>query len=178
MNYLIHATPVYPSLYLLYLFLLFTTVTITVIILLLLLLFHYYHNYKTVATDKLLWARLFSGAAKLTTRLLRLTYILWLPLCQINKFWLYFPWRLLRSPILVGHQGGGKEEGRVCPWSPTGCVKLKKNVDLKQGTVQNLESLSLVTSDFFNQKNQVQTIVSIYYFKGSYICSFQWHMAL
>jgi hypothetical protein len=86
MNYLIHATPVHPSLCLQYLFLLFTIATITAAILLLLLLFHYYHHYKTVATDKPLRARLFSGAAELTTHLLRLTYILWLPLCRINKF--------------------------------------------------------------------------------------------
>jgi hypothetical protein len=31
-------------------------------------------------------ARLFPGAAELTTHLLRLTHILWLPLCRINKF--------------------------------------------------------------------------------------------
>jgi hypothetical protein len=40
----------------------------------------------------------------LTTHLLRLINILWLPLCRINKFGFYFPRRLLRSPILVGHQ--------------------------------------------------------------------------
>jgi hypothetical protein len=104
MNYLIHATPVHPSLCLQYLFLLFTITNITVVILLLLLLFYYYHHYKTVATDKPLRARLFLGAAELTTHLLRLTYILWLPLFRINKFGFYFPRRLLRSPILVGHQ--------------------------------------------------------------------------
>jgi hypothetical protein len=86
------------------LFLLFTIATITAVILLLLLLFHYYHHYKTVATDKPLRAILFPGAAELTTHLLRLINILWLPLYQINKFRLYFPRRLLRSPILVGHQ--------------------------------------------------------------------------
>jgi hypothetical protein len=85
MNYRIHATLVHPSLCLQYLFLLFTIATITAVILLLLLLFHYYHHYKTVATDKPLRARLFLGAAELTTHLLRLTYILWLPLCRINK---------------------------------------------------------------------------------------------
>jgi hypothetical protein len=103
-NYLIHATPVHPSICLPYLFLLFTITTITAVILLLLLLFHYYCHYKTVTTDKPLRARLFLSAAELTTHLLRLTYILWLPLCRINKFRLYFPQRLLRPPILVGHQ--------------------------------------------------------------------------
>jgi hypothetical protein len=104
MNYLIHATPVHPSLCLQYFILLFTIATITVFTLLLLLLFYYCHHYKTVATDKLLRASLFPGAAQLTTHPLRLINILWLPLCWINKFRFYFPRRLLRSPILVGHQ--------------------------------------------------------------------------
>jgi len=46
----------------------------------------------------------FPGAAELTTPLLRLISILYLPLCRINKFGFYFPRRLLRSPILVGYQ--------------------------------------------------------------------------
>jgi hypothetical protein len=70
--------------------LLFTIVTTVVFILLLLLLFCYYHYYKTVATDKLLRASLFLGTAELTTHLLRLINILWLPLCRINKFGFYF----------------------------------------------------------------------------------------
>jgi hypothetical protein len=49
-------------------------------------------------------ASLFPGVAELTTYLLRLINILWLPLCRINKFRFYFPRRLLRSLILVGHQ--------------------------------------------------------------------------
>jgi hypothetical protein len=63
-----------------------------------------YHHYKTVVTNKPLRASLFPGAAELTTHLLSLINILWLPLCWINKFGFYFPRRLLRSPILVGHQ--------------------------------------------------------------------------
>src|SRR3954452_5873660 len=51
----------------------------------LLLLFYYCYFHKTVTTDKLLRARLLSGAAELTTHLLRLISILWLPLCRINK---------------------------------------------------------------------------------------------
>ena len=62
---------------------LFTSFVTTVFALLLLLL--YYSYYKTVATDKLMLARLFPGAAELTTQLLRLINILWLPLCRINK---------------------------------------------------------------------------------------------
>ena len=84
------------------LILLSTTITAAVFISLL-LLFHYCYCYKTVTTDKLLRASLFPGAAELTTHLLRLINILWLPLCRINKFGFYFPRRLLRSPILVGH---------------------------------------------------------------------------
>jgi hypothetical protein len=95
MNYLIHATPVHPSLCLQYSILLFTIDTVTVFILLLLLLFHYCQYYKTVATDKPLRASLFPGVAELRTHMLRLIYILWLPLCRINKFGFYFPQRLL-----------------------------------------------------------------------------------
>jgi hypothetical protein len=113
MNYLIHATLVHPSLCLQSFILLFTIATITAFILLPLLLFYYYHHYKTVATDKPLRTCLFPGAAELTTHLLRLINILWLPLCWINKFGFYFPRRLLRSPILVGHQ-----PPRKLRWSP------------------------------------------------------------
>jgi hypothetical protein len=74
-----------------------TIATIPVFTLLLLLLFYYCHHYKTVATDK-------PRVAELTTHLLRFINILLLPLCWINKFGFYFPRRLLRSPILVGHQ--------------------------------------------------------------------------
>jgi hypothetical protein len=125
MNYLIHATPVHPSLCLQYSILLVTIATITAFILLLLLLFHYYHHYKTVATDKPLRPSLFPGAAKLTTHLLRLINILWLPLCRINKFGFYFPRRLLRSPILVGHQ-----RRRLCD---AGLLRLVRLHDLEVG---------------------------------------------
>jgi hypothetical protein len=81
MNYLVHATPVHPSLCLQYLILLFTIATVAVFTLLLLLLLYYYHHYKTVATDKPLRASLFLDAAELTTHLLRLINIFWLPLC-------------------------------------------------------------------------------------------------
>ena len=86
-----------------FLILLFTEVTATVSVTLLLLLLCYYCCYITVATDKLCQGSLLSGAAELTIHLLRLINILWLPLCRINKFGFYFPRRLLRSPILVGH---------------------------------------------------------------------------
>src|SRR3954464_6440555 len=65
--------------------LLFIATVTTAVFTSLLLLFHYWYFHKTVATDKLLRARLLSGAAELTTHLLGLINILWLPLCQINK---------------------------------------------------------------------------------------------
>ena len=86
------------------LILLFTTIITTVVFTVILLLLYYCCCYKTVATDKPLRASLLSGAAELTTHLSRLINILWLPLCRINKFGLYYPRRLLRSPILVGYQ--------------------------------------------------------------------------
>src|SRR3954451_2849867 len=84
--------------------LLFTTITATAVFIPLLMLLYYCHCYKTVATDKLLRASLFPGADNLTNQSSKLIFILWLPLCRINKFGFYFPQRLLRSPILVGHQ--------------------------------------------------------------------------
>src|SRR5664279_143132 len=65
------------------------TITLAVVTLLLLLLSNYCCHHITVVT----------------TQLLRLISIIWLPLCRINKFGLkYFPRRLLRSPTPVGHQ--------------------------------------------------------------------------
>src|SRR3954470_14515608 len=61
------------------------------LLLLLLLLMFYCCCYFVVATTKLLLLinfyeqELFPGAAELTTQLLRLASILWLPLCRINK---------------------------------------------------------------------------------------------
>ena len=104
MNDLIHATPVHPSLCLQYFNPAIYYNRCYCCFILLLLLLHYCHCYKTVATDKPLRASLLSGAAELTTHLSRFINILWLPLCRINKFGFYFPRRLLRSPILVGHQ--------------------------------------------------------------------------
>jgi len=73
-------------------------IAITAAVLLLLLLSYYCYFHITPV------ASAFPGAAELTTQLLRLISILYLPLCRINKFGFYFPRRLLRSPILVGHQ--------------------------------------------------------------------------
>ena len=65
--------------------LLFTITVTTAVFTSLLMLFYCCYFYKTVTTDKPLRARLLSGAAELTTHLLRLISILWLPLCRINK---------------------------------------------------------------------------------------------
>ena len=73
-------------------------ITATAAVLLLLLLSYYCCFHITPVTSA------FPGAAELTTQLLRLISILCLPLCRINKFGFYFPRRLLRSRILVGHQ--------------------------------------------------------------------------
>ena len=59
-------------------------VTSVVFILLLLSLF-YCGRQITVTTYKLLREKSFSGVFELTTQLLRLINILWLPLCRINK---------------------------------------------------------------------------------------------
>ena len=80
-----------------------SAVTIAVFILLLLLLFYCCYQI-TVSTDKLLREKSCLGVVELTTQLLRLINILWLPLCRTTKFGFYFPRRLLRSPTLVGHQ--------------------------------------------------------------------------
>src|SRR3954469_9349186 len=85
------------------LILLFTTITAIAVFILPLLLLYYCHCYKTIATDKLLRASLFSGAADLKNQPSKLTFIIWLPLCRTNKFGFYYPRRLLRSPIIVGH---------------------------------------------------------------------------
>src|SRR5664279_2239323 len=81
------------------------TVTFAAVTLLLLLLPNYCCQHITVTSNKFCQASIYPGVAELTTQLLRLISILWLPLCRINKFWLkYFPCRLLRTPTLVGHQ--------------------------------------------------------------------------
>src|SRR5215216_5494934 len=58
------------------------TVTIAPVLLLLLLCCCYYKLFLLINFCE---QELFSGASELTTQLLRLASILWLPLCQINK---------------------------------------------------------------------------------------------
>ena len=90
----------------LFLALLYTSFTfaVTIAAITLLLPSHYCYQHITVTTNKLCQASYFPGAAELTTQLLRLINILWLPLCRINKLGYIYPRRLLRSPTLVGHQ--------------------------------------------------------------------------
>src|SRR4051812_13853 len=80
---LVHATPVHPSLCIPYSNPIATiTVTISHVLLLLLLCCWYY---KLLLLINFYEQELFPGAAELTTQLLRLASILWLPLCPINK---------------------------------------------------------------------------------------------
>ena len=113
-SYLIHAAPVYPSLCLRCFNPLFTITTFTVIIavfiLLLLLLFHCCHQI-TVTTNKLLREKYFSGVVELTTQMLRLISILWIPLCRINKFGFYFPRRYSTIPYTCGSSRPGSLPG-------------------------------------------------------------------
>ena len=65
--------------------------------------YHYYHT--TLLLNTLLQILSYPGVVELTTQLLILENILWLPLCRINKFGLNtLPSKLLWSPILVGYQ--------------------------------------------------------------------------
>ena len=86
-NCLVHATPVHPSLCLPHSN---PTVTVTITIapislLMLLLLLLCCCYYKLLLLINFCEQELFPGAAELTTQLLRLINILWLPLCRINK---------------------------------------------------------------------------------------------
>ena len=113
MNYLIHAAPTLTSRCLQCFNPDVTTIAIIVVFTLLLLLLIYCCCHITVATDKLHQVSYFPGVADLTNRMLRLINILWLPLCRINKFRFYFPRRLLRSSILVGHHSSNAPTGNI-----------------------------------------------------------------
>src|SRR3954467_14797183 len=81
--------------------LLFIATVTTAVFTSLLLLFHYCYFHKTVTTDKLLRARLLSGAAELTTHLLRLISILWLP-CVESINWVLLPSKTLAIAYTCG----------------------------------------------------------------------------
>ena len=67
--------------------------------------YHYHYYHITLLLNTLLQILSYPSVVELTTQLLILKNILWLPLCRINKFGLNtLPRKLLRSPILVGYQ--------------------------------------------------------------------------
>ena len=105
---LIHAAPNHPSPLAYSVLVLLVTSLFTLLFLLSLLCHRHFrcHRYfhHTVTTNKLLPSTYLSGAVELTTQLLKLINILWLPLCRIYKLGYSYPRRLLRSPTLVGHQ--------------------------------------------------------------------------
>ena len=68
------------------------------LLVLLLLLCCYYCSHTTVVFHITSVTSAFPGVAELTTQLLRLISILWLPLCPINKFGFYFPRRYSAIP--------------------------------------------------------------------------------
>src|SRR5215203_2618342 len=86
------------------LILLFTIIT-TAVFISPLLLFHYCYCYKTVATDKLLRASLFPGAAELTTPLLRLTNIFFGSPCVESINWVLLPSKTVAIPYTCGSSG-------------------------------------------------------------------------
>ena len=71
-------------------------VTVTAAVLLLLLLSYYCCFHITPVTSA------FPGAAELTTQLLRLISILYLPLCRINKFGFLLPSKTIAIPYTCG----------------------------------------------------------------------------
>src|SRR3954471_4743844 len=73
---------IHPYAYHAHILLFATTVTIAPVLLLLLLCCCYY---KLLLLINFYEQELFLGAAELTTQLLRLASILWIPLCRINK---------------------------------------------------------------------------------------------
>ena len=65
--------------------------------------YHYFHI--TLLLNTLLQILSYPGVVELTTQLLILENILWLPCVEsINLGWILYPRKLLRSPILVGNQ--------------------------------------------------------------------------
>src|SRR3954449_7707283 len=109
------------------LILLFTTITASAVFILLLLLLYYCHCYKTVATDTLLQASLFPGAADLTNQPSKLIFILWLPLCRINKLG-YTTLEDCYDPLylwVISHHHQQTHLGRVLELSPAPCQREK-----------------------------------------------------
>ena len=67
--------------------------------------YRYHHYHITLLLNTLLQILSYLGVDELTTQLLVLKNILWLPLCQINKFGLNtLPSKAIAIPTLVGYQ--------------------------------------------------------------------------
>ena len=78
----------------------FSVATVTITTKLLSLLLHCYHYYHTtLLLNTLLQILSYPGVVELTTQLLILKNILWLPLCRINKFGLYFTLESCCDPL-------------------------------------------------------------------------------
>ena len=149
---LIHAAPNHPSPLAYSVLILLVTSCFPLLFLLSLLCHHHYfrchhHFHITVATNTSFPSKYLSGAVELTTQLLKLINILWLPLCRINKLGYSYPRRLLRSPTLVGHHSFIV---RRCSGSPL----LRRYW---------LAFISLFASDFFNFSFFLSPHVYIFY---------------
>ena len=92
---LIHAAPNHPSPLAYSVLVLLATSYFTLLFLLSLLCHHYFrchhHFHHTVAINKLLPSKYLSGAVELTTQLLKLVNILWLPMSRIYKLGYSYP---------------------------------------------------------------------------------------
>ena len=65
--------------------------------------YHYHHYHITLLLNTLLQILSYPGVVKLTTQLLILENILWLPLCRINKFGLNtLPSKTVEIPYTCG----------------------------------------------------------------------------
>src|SRR3990170_4599548 len=76
--------------------------------------YRYYHT--TLLLNTLLQILSLSGVVELTTQLLILANILWLPLCRINKFGLNtLPSKTVAIPDTCGLSGGNPGSGATSP---------------------------------------------------------------
>ena len=75
--------------------------------------YHYYHT--TLLLNTLLQILSYPGVFELTTQLLILENILWLPLCRINKFGLNtLPSKIVAIPYTCGLSNLRSSRGRQC----------------------------------------------------------------
>ena len=77
--------------------------------------YHYYHT--TLLLNTLLQILSYPGVVELTTQLLIFKNILWLPLCQINKFGLNtLPSKAIAIPYTCGLSSAWRYILRSCNW--------------------------------------------------------------